>query len=161
MSGTLVLKNDATIPEGRCVLYIRRHDLSGTDYERVAIMTISQGHDISALDRGPQWLFDAPDQTEWVCPGRLLIAPNYDAGPGDALWTLNIDREEDEDPERIAFLSNERLYSLMALRPAVEFVEGEPDWDRNDRLVKRFRIRELREQADRLEEMLDQDGPDP
>lgn len=67
MSRTLVIKPSG-LPEERnqpWSLCLRQHDLGGTDYERIALLTDDQAREVIDVSHGTiTWLYGTPDWNE-------------------------------------------------------------------------------------------------
>ena len=153
MSPSLVLIPQTSVLPGIYQLAIRYHDLSGTDYSRIATMDGDTARDLVASKTGVDFLTGKLPETPERRPGRLFVTPRPDPKPDTALWILNIQRAS--GLHKIAYINDEKLNALMATDAKIGFPEGEPNWKRHDEVLTRLRINELRAEADRLEATLD------
>jgi hypothetical protein len=143
-------RNDRTDDRtAKCSLILRSHDLGGTDYEHLATLTLEQGISLSMGERAINWLHDAPYHREQQA-GKVLVKLRRDAEPGQALWDLQLARENGKT-EHMCFINSGKADTLLFEMGKDAFEDCDESWREHSRMCRRFKVRELREEADRIE----------
>jgi len=132
----------------KCSLSLRSHDLGGTDYSHLATLTIEQGISLAMGERAINWHFNPPHHREQQA-GKLLIKLREDAGPDQALWSLQI--VKGETSEHACFINSGHADTLLFELGKDVFEDCDASWEKHRRMCVRFKIDRLRAEADELE----------
>jgi len=151
MGTSLVLRRNSH--NEKCTLVLRSHDLGETDYHHLATLTMEQGQGLTLGPQPVSWLYDKPVRTD-VDPGEIRIHLRRDAEADQAMWDLQFVREKGSD--RICYVNDDVVGMLMTELGKDAFEDCDADMREHGRMKKRFRIENLRAEADALEAELEE-----
>jgi len=151
---TLAFRFGYNLKNNRCALVLRSHDLGGTDYSYIATLDVAQAQAIEKGDAGIHFLGNSVAQPD-IQPAYLKVKLRENLDRDNPPWLLML--ECNGEQTEIAQLTTGKVGLIKeGVRGSrSDILPSQAEVDRLNAAMKRFKIEDLRAEADRLEAELD------
>jgi hypothetical protein len=135
-------------------LTIRTHDLGGTDYEPIVLLTEREALAVAGAHSGIDFFSNPPATTEPVAPAPITIERVPDRQPGTRAWRFRIGETlvtREKEGEIIPIRLSDDHVQALERHASVLFEPGQPDWDLREIENMEDRAIRFREDAEKAE----------
>lgn len=150
---SIVLRRSPSRPDLHA-LTIRTHDLGGTDYEPIVLLTEREALAVAGAHSGIDFFSKPPATTAPVAPAPITIERVPDRQPGTRAWRFRIGETlvtREKDGEIIPLRLSDDHVQALERHASVLFEPGQPDWDLREIEDMEDRAVRLREEACKAE----------
>jgi hypothetical protein len=158
---TLVIRG-TNHPTKNASLFIRSHDMGGTDYEHLGRMTPDQAKSVLAgtnHQRGisPIYSHMHTDDSDLygVAPARLSVSLRPDISLDTRPWVMHL-VTAGKDPEVISYLRDDHIRQIQSMNADISYVDIEGQRDELEDTLSQMVIDRMRSEADKLQQERDE-----